>query len=65
MPTTPVQWRVVAGAIPTGMSGPNFQGTTGGNIIGTPSVAGTYRFTLQVSDQIGATDQENVTVTVA
>lgn len=62
---TPVQWKVVAGAIPTGMTGPNFQGTTAGNIIGTPSVPGTYRFTLQVSDQIGATDQENVTVTVA
>jgi hypothetical protein len=62
---TPVQWRVVAGSIPTGMTGPNFQGTTAGNIIGTPSIAGTYRFTLQVTDQIDATDQENVTVTVS
>lgn len=62
---TPVQWRVVAGGIPTGMTGPNFQGTTAGNIIGIPSIAGTYRFTLEVSDQVGATDQENVTVTVA
>jgi hypothetical protein len=62
---TPVQWRVVAGSIPTGMTGPNSQGTTAGNIIGIPSIAGTYRFTLQVSDQVGAIDQENVTVTVA
>jgi hypothetical protein len=62
---TPVQWRVVAGSIPTGMTGPNSQGTTAGNIIGTPSVAGTYRFTLQVSDQIGQSDQETVTVTVS
>jgi hypothetical protein len=62
---TPVQWSVVAGVIPTGMVGPHFQGTTAGNIIGTPSIRGTYRFTLQVRDQIGATDQENVTVTVA
>lgn len=62
---TPVRWSVVAGSIPTGMSGPNFQGSTGGNIIGIPSVPGTYHFTLQVTDQIGATDQENVTVTVA
>jgi hypothetical protein len=61
---TPVQWKVVAGVIPTGMTGPNFQGTTAGNIIGTPSIRGTYQFTLQVSDQVGATDQENVTVTV-
>lgn len=62
---TPVQWHVVAGSIPTGMTGPNSQGTTAGNIIGIPSIAGTYQFTLEVSDQIGATDQENVTVTVA
>jgi hypothetical protein len=62
---TPVQWTVVAGSIPTGMSGPNSQGTTAGNIIGTPTVTGTYRLTLEVSDQAGDTDQENVTVTVA
>jgi hypothetical protein len=61
---TPVQWRVVAGSIPTGMTGPNSQGTTAGAIIGTPSIAGTYRFTLQVSDQAAATDQETLTVTV-
>ena len=62
---TPVQWRVVAGVIPTGMSGPNSQGTTAGNIIGTPSIGGTYRFTLQVADQLGATDQETFSVAVA
>lgn len=62
---TPVQWRVVAGSIPTGMSGPNSQGTTAGNIIGTPSIPGTYRFTLEVTDQIGASDQETVTVAVS
>jgi hypothetical protein len=61
---TPVQWSVVAGSIPTGMSGPNSQGTTAGNIIGTPTVPGTYRFTLEVIDQVGATAQQNVTVTV-
>lgn len=61
---TPVQWTIIAGAIPTGMTGPNFQGTTAGNIIGTPSIPGTYQFTLRVTDQIGATDQANVTITV-
>jgi len=61
---TPVQWTVVAGSIPTGMTGPNSQGTTGGNIIGTPSIPGTYQFTLQVTDQIGSADQENLTVIV-
>ncbi len=62
---TPVQWTVVAGSIPTGMTGPNSQGTTGGNIIGTPSIPGTYQFTLAVTDQIGATAQATFTVTVA
>jgi hypothetical protein len=62
---TPVQWTVVAGSIPTGMSGPNSQGTTAGNIIGAPTVPGSYPFTLQVTDQVGSTDQETFTVTVA
>ena len=62
---TPVQWAVVAGSIPTGMTGPTSQGTTAGDISGIPSVPGTYRFTLKVTDQVGATDEENFTVTVA
>ncbi|WP_448624930.1 PKD domain-containing protein [Geodermatophilus sp. URMC 64] len=62
---TPVQWKVVAGSIPTGMTGPNSQGTDAGNIIGTPTVAGTYTFTLQVTDSADQRDQENVTLTVA
>jgi hypothetical protein len=61
---TPVQWKVVAGSIPTGMSGPASQGTTAGNIIGTPSIPGTYPFTLQVTDQVGDTDQATLTVVV-
>jgi hypothetical protein len=61
---TPVQWKVVAGSIPTGMTGPASQGTTAGNIIGTPSIPGTYQFTLQVTDQVGDTDQSTLTVIV-
>jgi len=60
-----LRWSVVAGVIPTGMSGPTYQGPTSGNISGTPTVPGTYRFTLQAVDPAGASDQENVTVTVA
>jgi hypothetical protein len=51
--------------IPTGMTGPNSQGTTAGNIAGTPSIPGTYRFTLQVIDQAAAADQETFALTVA
>jgi hypothetical protein len=61
---TPVQWTVVAGSIPTGMTGPTSQGTTAGNIIGTPTVPGTYSFTLRVTDQVGATDEATFTATV-
>jgi|SoimicmetaTmtHMA_FD_contig_51_1185882_length_2408_multi_2_in_0_out_0_2 Putative Ig domain len=61
---TPVKWAVVAGAVPTGMTPPASQGQTGGNIIGTPTVPGTYQFTLQVTDSAGQTDQESYTVTV-
>ncbi|GAA5190315.1 hypothetical protein GCM10023322_45160 [Rugosimonospora acidiphila] len=65
--TTPtqVQWKLVAGVIPTGMSGPQVQGHDAANITGIPSVAGTYEFTLQATDAIGATDQENFTVVVS
>jgi hypothetical protein len=61
---TPVAWKAVAGIIPTGMSGPNFQGQTAANLIGTPTVTGTYRFTLQATDSAGATDQETFTIAV-
>jgi len=61
---TPVQWTVVAGAVPTGMGPPASQGPDSGNIIGTPTVPGTYQFTLRVTDSAGQTDQESYTVVV-
>jgi hypothetical protein len=60
----PLQWRVIAGGIPTGMTGPNFQGQTAGNVIGTPTLEGTYTFTLQATDGTGGTDAETFTITV-
>jgi hypothetical protein len=60
----PLQWTVIAGRIPTGMSGPNFQGQTAGNIIGIPTTAGSYTFTAQVTDSLGSTDAETFTITV-
>jgi hypothetical protein len=61
---TPVQWSLVAGDWPTGMTGVESQGLTHGGISGIPSIPGTYVFTLQVVDQVGATDQENFTIVV-
>jgi hypothetical protein len=46
------------------MVGPYFQGQTGGHLIGTPTVPGTYSFMLQVTDSLGATDAETFTITV-
>jgi Putative Ig domain len=62
---TQVRWTVVAGAVPTGMTSPASQGLDSGNIIGTPTVPGTYRFTLQATDAAGQIDQETFTVVVA
>ena len=61
----PVQWKLVAGVLPTGLTGPNFQGPDAANIIGTPSITGTYQFTLQATDQLGDTDQASFTLIVA
>jgi hypothetical protein len=47
------------------MSGPNAQGQTAANLIGTPTVAGTYRFTLGAVDSTRATDQVVFTGTVS
>jgi len=60
----PVQWSFLAGRIPVGMSGPVFQGQTGGGVMGTPRVAGTYSFMVQVTDSVGATDTETFTIRV-
>jgi len=61
----PVQWKLVAGVLPTGLTGPNFQGPDAANLIGTPSITGTYQFTLQATDQLGDTDQESFTLVVS
>jgi hypothetical protein len=49
-------------AVASRLKTPASQGTTAGNIIGIPSIPGSYQFTLQVTDQIGATDQANITI---
>jgi len=60
----PLQWSVVAGAIPRGMSGPIFQGQTAGEVDGRPVTEGTYIFTLKATDSLGQTDVENFTISV-
>ena len=62
--TRPVRWSFLAGRIPVGMIGPIFQGQTGGGVYGRPTTVGTYSFTVQVTDSVGATDTETFTIRV-
>jgi len=60
----PLQWSLVAGGTPPGMGSPIFQGQTAGAISGTPTVEGTYSFTVKALDAAGQSDTETFTVTI-
>lgn len=50
---SPYTWSIVAGALPNGLS----MNTSTGDITGTPTVPGTYNFTIRVTDVNGSWDQ--------
>lgn len=56
-----VAWAIVAGALPAGLS----FNTATGQITGTPTGAGTFNFTVQVTDTAGQTDTENFSIVVS
>jgi hypothetical protein len=58
--TAPYKWTLIAGRLPDGL---NLDQT--GTITGTPSAAGTLRFTLQVSDTASKTKSQEFTIVVA
>jgi hypothetical protein len=60
----PIQWAFVAGRVPVGMTGPDFQGQEAGAVSGRPTTEGTYDFTVRVTDSSGATDTETFEITV-
>lgn len=62
--TQVVQWSLVSGAIPPGMSGPFTQGVSSGYVTGKPTTVGTFTFTVRVRDQTGASDTETSTIIV-
>ena len=62
--TSPVQWSLLSGRIPVGMTGPTSQGQTAGEISGVPTLEGSYSFTVAVTDSTGATDTETFSITV-
>ena len=57
--TPPYSWSVFGGVLPTGMSL-----TGGGTLVGTPTAAGTYPFTAQVTDSKGLTATGSFTVVI-
>lgn len=62
--TQVVQWSLVSGVIPPGMSGPFTQGVSSGYVTGKPTTVGTFTFTVRVRDQTGASDTETSTINV-
>jgi hypothetical protein len=59
-----VQWNLVSGQIPPGMTGPHAQGVGSGFVTGRPTTVGTFTFTVRVRDNVGATDTESFTIRV-
>ena len=62
--TTPYSWSVVSGSLPPGLAlSPT--GTPSATLSGTPTTEGTYNFTVQVTDNVAATDTQALSITVA
>ena len=56
----PYTWAVVAGGLPPGLVLPSGDNT----ISGTPTTAGTYTFTVRVTDDLGAFAEKQLTITI-
>jgi hypothetical protein len=59
--TSPYQWSVISGSLPSGIS---LNGLTG-MLSGTAATAGTFVFTVRVTDSVGATAAQPLTLAVA
>lgn len=59
--TSPYSYSVISGALPTSTS----LNSSTGVISGTPTVAGTYSFTIKVTDTNGSTGTQAFSITIA
>jgi Putative Ig domain len=57
----PYTWSVVAGALPPGLTLSNGENT----ISGTPTTAGTFTFTVRVTDDLGAFTEKELSITIS
>jgi hypothetical protein len=57
----PYTWSVVAGALPPGLELPRRANT----ISGTPTTAGTFTFTVRVTDDLGAFSEKELSITIS
>ncbi|WP_104138198.1 Ig domain-containing protein [Arthrobacter sp. ZGTC131] len=57
----PYTWSVVAGALPPGLELPKRENT----ISGTPTTAGTFTFTVRVTDDAGAFSEKELSITIS
>ncbi|MBD0324161.1 MAG: putative Ig domain-containing protein, partial [Aldersonia sp.] len=56
----PYAWSTIAGALPPGL----FLNSGTGQITGSPTSAGTFRFTARVTDAVGATRDAEIAITI-
>ena len=56
----PYTWSLVAGALPPGLELPRRENT----ISGTPTTAGTFTFTVRVTDDLGAISEKEFSITI-
>ena len=56
----PYEWSVVAGTLPPGLELPKGENT----ISGTPTTAGTFTFTVRVTDDLGSFSEKELSITV-
>jgi large repetitive protein len=58
--TSPFTWSISSGSLPPGLS----LGASSGKITGTPTTAGTYAFTVKVTDNAGLSATEDTSITI-